>query len=161
MAGADAPKVDAALSRPSMGAALYSDAGGVNTIVLSYGTWQAELPGRYPPSNWGEFTLLAYCPPGTDSAPAEMVSPLLTGVRQQDKMPQITAPPRSPSVTVHPGSRTGLESVMPVLGLEPTPTQDVIIQGYEEAEPAPPPPPAESATPTGPKSWWSRFNVPR
>jgi hypothetical protein len=88
-----------------------------------------------------------------------MVSPALLGVRQQAENPQIHLPARGPSRTLFPGSRTGLESVMPVLGLEPAPTQDVIIQEYEEAEPAPPPP-AEPAAPTGPRSWWSRFESP-
>jgi hypothetical protein len=59
-------------------------------------TCQAEIAHRYSPSNWGEFTLRARCPPGGESAPQELVSPLLLGVRQQAEAPQMPTKWRIP-----------------------------------------------------------------
>jgi hypothetical protein len=141
-----------------MGAALY--AGGGNKIVLSYGTHEADIGHRYPPGACGDLVLQAYCPPAATTGPQGMVSPLLSGVRQQDEMPQIAAPPRGQSRTVFPGQRTGLDSVMPVLGLEPAPVE-YLVEGQDEVEAPPPPPPDEPPAPSGPKSRWDRFETQR
>jgi hypothetical protein len=158
LAGRDAPKVDATLKQPGLGIAIYQDAGAINRMVMSYGTFRAELPGRYPPANCGELTLRAWCPPMSESSLQDMVSPLLLGVRQQQEQ-TYQIPTRlwseRGSRTEHPGQRTGADSILMPLGLEPEPTQRFIIADEREPEPAPPPPPPEE--PKKLRSYWDRF----
>jgi hypothetical protein len=151
LAGDGAGRVNAILNEPGMGAALYVDSAN-NKLLMSYGTFRAQLPSRFCPGSVGEMTLLAYCPPaGSGTEP--MVSPFFVGVREQDRIPQIpTKWANVPSKTVHPGDRVGVASVMLVLGLEPEP-QPNRAELLQEREPAPPPEPSS----TDRKSWWDRF----
>jgi hypothetical protein len=102
LAGADASRVTAILKEPGMGVALFVDSDN-RKLLMSYGTWKAQIPHRVPPGSVGEMTLRAYCPPG-EAGPQEMVSPLLLGVRrQQEDTYQIPTRPWSEQ-----GSRTEL-----------------------------------------------------
>jgi hypothetical protein len=153
MPGADARKIDTCLSQPGIGAALYSSYDGATVLTVSFGNRFADIGTRHCPANYGEFLLRAYVPPEGTLLADEMISPAL---RNRDVIPQIAAPPRAPSRTVHPGDRTGLESVMPVLGLEPAPDERFVIEGFQEPEP--PPPAEQPAEPSrGPRSWWDQW----
>jgi hypothetical protein len=110
----DRAKVDRTLTQPGMGAALYQDSTGDIKMLVSYGNRFADIGTRFAPSAYGDFVLRAFCPPDGALLADQGISPAL---RNRDVIAQISAPPRSPSVTIHPGQRTGLESVMPVLGL--------------------------------------------
>jgi hypothetical protein len=153
--GVDANRAVAILKEPGLGVAVYSD--GTNTMTMSYGTYKAQLASRFPPANCGELTLRAYCPPMSESAPQEMVSPLLLGVRQQQEE-TYQIPTRlwgGPSRTEHPGQRTGADAILMPLGLgpEPGPTRHEILL---EREPAPPPPPPPEE-PKRLRSWWDQW----
>ena len=151
LSGSEAGNVKAILANAGFGAALYVSDQGQN-LVLSYGTWKAQIPGQCP-SNYGDMTLRAYCPPkGSDTQ--EMVSPLLRGRQQQEDIPQI--PTRlfgPPSQTIHAGDRVGMSAATTPLVLEPEPepTTREIMQERPPVEPPPPEPP------NGPASWWDRL----
>jgi hypothetical protein len=54
MSSANARKIDQVLGQPALGCALYSDGHG-NDLVVSYGTFRAEVPSQFCPSNYGTF----------------------------------------------------------------------------------------------------------
>jgi hypothetical protein len=159
LAGADAHKIDAALAQDGQGVAVYASYDGAVVVTVSYGNRFSDIGSRFPPSSYGEYTLRGFCPPDGTLLADQGVSPAL---RNREVIPQI--PTRlwaeGGSQTVHPGQRTGLDSVLPVLGLEPEPTQRFVIQDERlPVEPPPPPePPAEPKTKL--TSWWSRFQTP-
>jgi hypothetical protein len=111
LAGADAAKVAAILKEPGQGVALFQDSSGRNRMVMSYGTFRAELPNRYPPGSVGEMALVACTPPAAGGGPEEVVSPLLIGVRQQQETPQFPTKwanaPRPDGAPWGPHRRTG------------------------------------------------------
>jgi hypothetical protein len=160
LAAADAAKVAAILKEPGQGVALYRDSSG-NNLLMSYGVYKAQIPHRFPPGSVGEMQLLAYCPPSATSQAEEMISPLLIGVREQQRIPQFpTKWANAPSRTEHPGDRIGVNSILAPLGLEPEPGPMRVEIADERASAPPPPPhaPKRVEPKTGLTSWWSRFD---
>ena len=98
-----AVRTEQVLENPDWGAALYrSD---VAKFVVSFGNRFTDVPGKYPPSHWGDSVLDAYVKP--EPVKQEMVSPVLRHLRDPDRLPQIAAPPRSPARTVFPEFPSG------------------------------------------------------
>lgn len=95
-----AVRTEQVLENPDWGAALYrSD---VAKFVISFGNRFANVPSRYPPSNYGDSVLDCYLLP--EPPVSDMVSPLVKGLRDRD--PQIHRPRPQPSHTVYPDIRT-------------------------------------------------------
>jgi hypothetical protein len=151
-------KIDAIRGQPGMGVALYTDNQG-NDLVVSYGTFRAEVPSRYCPSNYGDLSLAAFVPPGstTGTAQEEMVSPLKLAVQDSaETFPQL--PTRwhyGGSVTEHPGAhgRSSPVTIPP----EVLPNRAEILG---ERPPAPPPQPAADSEAAEAAAWWDR-HLPR
>jgi hypothetical protein len=154
LSSADAKKIDQVMDQPSMGCALYTDNQG-NGLVVSYGTFRAEVPSRYCPSNYGDLALAAFVPPEsiTGATDGQMVSPLKLAVQHSaETFPQL--PTRwhyGGSVTEHPGEHGRRLSPL-TIEPEPAPDRRAILQ---EREPVEKPPPESD-------EWWDRhFGPPR
>jgi hypothetical protein len=166
MGGADANKVEGILSQPAFGAALYGSERGDLKYILSYGTYKAQVPSRYPPSNYGELVLKAWCPPGGVPESEVGITPLKLAVQKaQEESYQIPTrlwPAEGPlSTTEHPGSRVGVDAIRMPLGLEPKPepqqpepTRDEIMEERTRVA-------QEEATRTtgGLRSFYDKFRV--
>jgi hypothetical protein len=128
----DRSQVDAILAQPGMGAALYQDSSG-NRLLMSYGTYKAQLPSRYCPGSVGDMALLAYTP--AKGGEADMVSPAMIGAQAQQDTPQFpTRWANEPSRTELPGQRIGIDAVRMVYGLEvpePQPSRDELLMERE------------------------------
>jgi hypothetical protein len=98
-----AVRTDQILDNPDFGCALYQS--DVARMVISYGNRFAELPSRFPSSNYGEAVLLAYVPPLEPEK--EMVSPVKRHLQSQHQEPIFTIAPRpsQPPRTVYPDYR--------------------------------------------------------
>jgi hypothetical protein len=144
------PQVDAAL-KAGMGTALYADERGRATVFVTFGSRQADFPGL-PPGLWGGGELHSYVPPQHEARP--MVSPLKAALEDPERVPQIKAPPRGPSMTSYPEVLiSGRNSSHPrgnseYLNLRPS--------SRESAQPAEvlPPQPQEPAHLTDDVAWW-------
>jgi hypothetical protein len=99
-------KIDAILATPGVGAAYYTGDRGSDPIIVSFGGVgnAADVPYRYPPSNFGRLSLAAYVLPNS-AQQVPMVSPLKAALSDAGRIPQIHLPPRGPSHTVHPDIR--------------------------------------------------------
>jgi hypothetical protein len=160
LAGDAGGGIDEILSRPGMGAALFSD--GSNRMVMSYGTYRAEIPHRFPPGAVGTMALAAYCPPGP-AGPTTMRSPLLAA--RDEAIPQIAAPPRQPTRTVYPivpamGGPQTPPDWMHVLVAEPAEAPDEVrlLPGADRQPTAPPTEPPQPSVEPSPlltgAAWW-------
>jgi hypothetical protein len=150
----DRSKIDATLREPGMGVALFSDSTGDMTMLMSFGTFKAELPGRYPPGACGDLALAAWCPPGTSAADEEKISPvkraLQNAAEQNPSLPTRWAPP-SQIRTEFPGEH-GRSSPLRIEP-EPAPDRRAILQEREPVEK----PPANTEA----DSWWDRALGPK
>jgi hypothetical protein len=153
----DRSRVDAILAQPGMGCAIYEDSSG-NRLLMSYGTYKAQLPSRYCPGNVGDMSLRAYTP--AKGGEAAMVSPAKIGAQAQQDTPQFpTRWANEGSRTELPGQRIGIDAVRMVYGLEEPeqqPSRDELLMEREVVA-------LEEAAAAGPKtglrSWYDRFRV--
>jgi hypothetical protein len=130
-----AEKADQTLNNADWGGAIYrGDLNGMNAVV-SFGGPGADLPGRFPPSMFGDLVLDAYLMP--EPVQRQMVSPLL----KHEPPPQITAP-RGRSETLRPAVEIETRQ-----SREPRPQSDpsrYLLPGREEQE----------VRPTKLEKWW-------
>ena len=161
LSSANAKKVDQILAQPGMGCALYTDSTGDMAMLMSYGTFRAEMPSRYPAGSCGSLALAAYCPPGaTGAADDEMIFPVKAALQNPaEQLPQIPsrfAPPgqiRTEFPAEH--GRTSPMNVPP----EVPPDRRAIMM---EREPAPRPQPApETEAEAEAEAWWDRALGPK
>jgi hypothetical protein len=141
----DKAAVQEALKR-SQGMAMFNDGRG-NRLAITWGTRDADLPGP-PPRMYGGGELEMFVSPQKSSA--SMVSPLKAAIDDQQRVPQIKAPPRSSTVTSYPDVLISGRS-----SAHPRGNSEYITPG-RPAPPEPPPPPAPQEPASDDIAWWAK-----
>jgi hypothetical protein len=126
------------------GVATYADDRGRPILIMTYGTREADIPNRFPPSHFGGGTLSNYVPVPEKANP--MRSPLMDW---EGGPPQIRRPRVTPTQTSYPEVLISGRSSSHPRGNSEFITP--LLPGREPEEVLPPPEPLSEEA-----SWWSK-----